>query len=366
MRTLAALLVAVVAVPTAVWPSAAVADGAAGSSRVVTSHKKAPPAPSAPPAVMALHVTPAALGTPWTLEVTNNDTIPLRFVTDPGLVTLDVTPISVGPGKRQTVHCALPSDVRPATDDERARVLLPGVTYVETFDPREYCFSGHEAEALSPGAELVARLGWAEAAIASSGGAKAHAPPFVADQIDGGEARSGVKELRAEAVTVPERLDLNQNVNQSGLAPPSGAGGAITVSLPARADAELGRRFILDVAVDNPTSRTVRLMLRPETLTFEVASLRGVRQCGSKRGPGAPIAEVFTAIPPHGRVSTEVLLTALCPEDTLDAAGLYTVRAGLDTRRASGKSIGLTTFDGVAVGKDVMLVRVRRDHHRAL
>ena len=52
------------------------------------------------------------------------------------------------------------------------------------------------------------------------------------------------------------------------------------------------------------------------------------------------------------------------PDETLDVAGLYTVRAGLDTRLASGKPIGLTTFDGVALATDVTLVRVRRSRPR--
>ena len=42
-----------------------------------------------------------------------------------------------------------------------------------------------------------------------------------------------------------------------------------------------------------------------------------------------------------------------------DKPGLYVVRARLDTRRASGASIGMRTFDGELEAKEPMLVRVR-------
>jgi len=306
---------------------------------------KAPPPPAAPSAALTLHVTPGALGTPWIFEVTNADTIPLRVIMDARLLALDVRAPRTSDGKPSPIkaRCALPGELRP-TDDDKARVLLPGVTYVNTFDPRLYCWDAHDAAALAPGAEVTARLGW------TGTGAS---PPFVADQIDGGEARSGVKEVSAEPVTVPD--ELADDEDSDGLAE------ALDITSRPRIDTDTGLHLAVLVTVENTTSRTVRLMLRPETLTFRVSSPRGVRSCGWTRGPGAPIAEVFTAIPPHGKASTEVLLSSVCPDGTLDAAGLYSVRAGIDTRNASGRSIGLDTFDGRVKAKKASLVRVRRD-----
>jgi hypothetical protein len=316
--------------------------------RIIRPKKpKAPPPPSAPAAGLTLHVTPGAFGTPWTYELTNVDSQPLRVMTDPRLLMLDVTrPLAEGSkGKPVTAHCTLPSELHPS-DDDKARVILPTVTFVETFDPRQYCFSASEALVLVPGSEVVARLGWAGTGTS---------PPFVADQIDGGEARSGVKELRAEAVTVPDEMPEPEGEAAAVHTEP------LAVSTSARIDSEHGRQIDITVSVENTTSRTVRLMLRPETLTFEVASTRGVHECASKKGPGAPIAEVMTEIPPHGKTSTDVLLAALCPEGTVDAAGLYTVRAGIDTRRASGRSLGMQTFEGRVVAQRPSLVRVRWD-----
>jgi hypothetical protein len=52
-------------------------------------------------------------------------------------------------------------------------------------------------------------------------------------------------------------------------------------------------------------------------------------------------------------------LSALCPDDTLKRPGLYFVRATLDTRRASGASIGVHAFVGTVLGAAATRVRVR-------
>ena len=255
--------------------------------------------------------------------MTNSDTTPLRFVTDGRLLTLDVTPGDGDPedgprpaarkkGPRAAVHCALPSDIRPSSDADNVHVLAPDATYVEEFDPRLYCFDAREAAALVPGARVVAHLGWA------AGRGAARTPPFVADESFGADSRSGVEEeLTAEAVVTPEPLAIPE--------PEGGAPHKLVVTAPARIDAARGRDLLIDVAVENVTSRPIRLMLRPETLAFEVASPRGVHQCawqrlsrranrgGLHRGPaaqqgvdqrapgvGMPGADVPRARPLHG------------------------------------------------------------------
>ncbi len=307
------------------------------------------------PANATLHVTPGALGTPWTFEITNTDTTPLRVVADGRLLTLDVTPgdpdaddedgKAVKPKSHATVHCALPADVRPTTDTEGVAVLEPDMTYVEEFDPRLYCFDSHDAEALAPGARVVAHLGWA------SPHTKNQTPPFIADEILGGDERAGVKELTADPVVTPDAYDPDPDDN------PKRA--ALMVTTPVRLDAELARDLTVDVTVENTSSRTIHMMLRPETLAFEVASSKGVFRCGWRGYGAVPLAEVFTTIAPNAKASTSVQLASICPEGALQKAGLYTVRARIDTRRASGASIGIDTFDGVVDAGHPMLVRLR-------
>jgi len=350
------------AAPAASSPAAAPAPPPL--ARAVRARKaKGPTAPSAAPANALLHVVPGALGTPWTFELTNIDATPLRFVTDGRLLSLELAPgdddddhESAGahggrPGakKPSPTRCALPADLRPTTDGEHVRVMAPGLTYVETFDPRFYCFDGREAAALKPGARVVAHFGWPEPRTGAS------APPFVVDATFGGDDRSGVKELTAEPITVPEALPPDA---------PLGAPQALVVSTVARVEAEFGSRLVLDVSLQNETSRPLHVMLRPETLAFEVASPLGVLECHWPRQPGAPIREVFTTVLPHGRASTNVLLSSMCPDAAFRAAGLYSVRARLDTREASGRSIGLETFDSVIEAASPTLVRIRRDRER--
>jgi len=329
------------------WPGDARADDPKLVRAAVQGHRKKPTTPATPSANATLHVTPAALGTSWTYEVTNSDTTPLRLVTDGRLLTLDVTPDEDDDSahvRRAVTHCALPGEVRPTTDAEHVHVLMPGATYVEEFDPRLYCFDRHDALALTPGTHVVARLGWAT----TRGGQLR--PPFIADESFGGDDRAGVKELVADSVITPDDLGDDE---------PEEHAHRLTVTAPARVDTESGRNLEIEVTVENTTSRPIHLMLRPETLAFQVASPKGVHECGWPRRPGAPIAEVFREIAPHGTASSSVLLASICPDDTFVAAGLYTVFTRIDTRGSSGKSIGIETFDGVVRAAAPTLVRVR-------
>jgi hypothetical protein len=311
---------------------------------------------SAPAANAILHVTPGALGTPWTFEVTNQDNTPLRIVTDGRLLSLDIMPGDDDDGDdahpkkhAAAIHCALPVELRPTNDADRVRILPPDVTYVEEFDPRMYCFSGSEARALSPDSKLVARLGWTPS---RSG---ADSPPFVADQTLAGRERTGMKELVSGAVTVPDTISSDPEPMHRH---------PIVAHAAERIDAESGKDLVFEVSAENTTTRPIHLMLRPETLAFEVSSTKGVTYCSGKTHPASPIAEVFTEIPPHGRASTSVLLASICPDTTFRSAGLYTVEPRIDTRHASGKAIGLDTFDGVVRTSEPTLVRIRRDRAR--
>jgi hypothetical protein len=331
------------------------ADGPAATPPVRHTARNAKMRAPIPAANATLHVTPGALGTPWTFEITNTDDTPLRIVADSRLLSLDLTPGDDGdddaPPKKhgRPVHCALPSEVRPSTDSDRVQFLPPDITYVVEFDPRMYCFDAHDAAALTPDAKLVAHLGW------SPSSSRAGTPPFVADETLNGQERVGMKQLVSQTVTVPDTISSE---------PPPMHRHALVVRAPTRIDAESGRTLIINVSVENTTTRPVHLMLRPETLAFEVSSPRGVYWCSGKTHQASAIAEVFRTIPPHGKASTSVLLASICPDATFKSAGVYTVEARIDTRHASGRSIGIETFDGVVHAEDETLVRVRRDRAR--
>jgi hypothetical protein len=68
--------------------------------------------------------------------------------------------------------------------------------------------------------------------------------------------------------------------------------------------------------------------------------------------------ELFTTVPPKGTVTLTVMLIAFCTGHALDQGGLLIVRPRLDTRKASGDSIGLRAFDGQVLATAPTLVRL--------
>jgi hypothetical protein len=121
------------------------------------------------------------------------------------------------------------------------------------------------------------------------------------------------------------------------------------------------------VTVTNHTAATEQFLFRPETLAFEVTGPSGVGvtdpspivRCAWPGPPPAPIEEAYTRLTPNQSASITVLLSALCPDDTLRHPGLYVIRARLDTRRTSGASIGLRTFAGTVLAPGTTRLRVR-------
>ena len=84
-------------------------------------------------------------------------------------------------------------------------------------------------------------------------------------------------------------------------------------------------------------------------------------RCEAASMPSTSIRDAFTTVAPRGRTSLTVMVSVLCPEHAFDQAGLYVVRARLDTRRASGRGIGLRTFDDDVASDTATRVRVRED-----
>lgn len=78
-----------------------------------------------------------------------------------------------------------------------------------------------------------------------------------------------------------------------------------------------------------------------------------------QRVVGSPIRELYSTIGVKGRASASVLVSTVCPSDTFDTSGVYRVPPMLDTSGASGRAIGLKTFDGAVSASSPTLVRVR-------
>ena len=297
----------------------------------------------------------------WRLRIENAGAVPVRVMADARLVSLDVKPA----GAKKAVHCALPADMHPEHTDERALVMPPQRAYVESFDPRLYCF-GTAAAALAPGATVTAHLGWP----APARGRKATAP-FEVEPLPGVVPEvAAARELVAPPWTIAATAG-DAPATRAGPSPePTGApapavpeeDGAASLELAsdAHADAGLPGELSVTVTLKNRGARAITTLVRVETLSFEVIPPEGgAVRCGSPRAVDSPIRELYVTLPPRGTTQTSVLLSQLCPDRTFDQPGLYLVTPTLDTRRASGRPIGLTTFDGLVAGTRPTRVRLR-------
>ncbi len=328
---------------------------------------------------LAFSVSPGTSGGPWTMKVQNTGEAPLRLAADPHLLVLEVTPPAgtVLPGARAAkatttaplvVTCSLPDDARPKTDEGQELVVPAKRSWSTSFDPLLYCFDARARAALVPGATVRARFGWTTKATKTP---IPPAPPFVASPIgasDGKLAPSKLLEATAFTLTDEQRPLAGPPPPASGPpgTSPEGtpaeeqekASGLVLTSSSA-VDVARGVELPVTVTLGNEGSRAHVLSFRPELIRFRVSGPAGTVSCGSTVERASPIKELFATLGPRGRASQTVLLTAQCPPDTFDKPGLYRATAILDTSLASGRSIGLRTFDGVVTAATPTLVRVR-------
>lgn len=337
----------------------------------VAAAEPSPPTPSAlaPPSV-TLKVTPGAGGAPWRLSIENTGEEPVRVPADARLLRLEITPppadVAVTPPKKGAkppapLRCVLPDDARPRSDQGSDLVIPARRSWSATFDPLFYCFGARERKALLPGAEIIARFGWPAPAARPGAKAAALAPPFAVTPVGAGaERRAPAKGLEAAPFT------LTDAVTEAGPAV-SDAPASASLSVPEALDVARGKDAATTVTLSNESDRPLKLLFRSDMIELEVSGPAGPAvSCGARRVVDAPIRELFTTLAVKGRAQASVLLGALCPPGTFDEPGVYRVRPRLDTTGASGRTIGLDTWEGVATGKAPLLVRVRTPKSPAL
>jgi hypothetical protein len=310
-----------------------------------------PPPPeeeSSPPPNVKLTIVAPSTRRLWAMRVENLEAVPVRLVADARLLSLDVT----APGSNEPVHCVLPADMRPADDEERGLVVPPNRAYAESFDPRLYCFGVHETPALTPGATVVAHLGWLVA--------PKHAHLRVVSPVEGITPEVGhAREIASPSFTIPADTVVPVTTATHPEATPADRPPKLVLALPPRLDVERPDDLNVSVRLANEGGRPVTLLFRSEVIDFVAVGERGGTRCSWSSRSDAPARELFTTLRPHETTTAEVLLPALCGGQFFDTPGLYVVRGELDTRRSSGAASGLTTFDGQVVAETPMLVRVR-------
>jgi hypothetical protein len=313
-----------------------------------TKPKVSLPEPKPVPDIKLVIEAATARG-PWRMRAINVGDVPVRISADASLLSFEVTPR----GARSAVRCELPEDMRPNNDRERALVVPPKRAYAASFEPRLYCF-GEKLEALAPGAVVVARLGW-------PGGPKTGAP-FEVTPIEGIDPElAPLKSIESEPIALPDEPSVPlvpeaahpQNVEVD--APRLSLQGAAAVDANSPNDIEI------PVTLRNDDERTVVLRFRPEVLAFDVIGPGGIEHCAWPAQPSAPTPEVFASVPPNGTETLDIGLADYCTRgSSLDQGGLLVVRPRLDTRNASGVSLGLRTFDGTLIATKPTVVRLHR------
>jgi len=355
MRALAALLAmlllaapsAAAGPPTAVGPPPP-APGARRAPPRGRARPKDPATPPAPAPDVRLALEAPTLTGPWTMRVTNGGQVPVRLVADARLLVLEVTLR----GEAKPVRCELPADMRPADDAQGGLVLPPGRSYAESFEPRLYCFGRRELAALTPGAMVVGRLGW-------PAGNKQR-PPFVVSPFDGVEpVVAAMKTVDSLPIMLPDEPTPSP-APPFAPAPDDPDPARLSLVGPKAVDAASPNGIAVTVTLRNEGKRPVTVRLQPETLSFEVAGANGVEHCGWPTLPGAPMRELFTTVRPGGSEGLSVTLRDYCSGHALDAPGLLVVRPALDTRHASGASLGLKTFDGEVIATSPTVVRLHQ------
>lgn len=138
---------------------------------------KAPEPEPMPPAEARVWVTAPSPTGMWTLRIDNTGPKPVRIPADVRLLEMEVDlPEAADPpevdanAKKKKViakkapakplRCALPDSLRPSGfPEDRALLLAPGESYIESFDPNLFCF-GKSGAGLVGSATVRSQFGW--------------------------------------------------------------------------------------------------------------------------------------------------------------------------------------------------------------
>lgn len=357
----------------AAWGTALVLATSATTAAPAAKAPAPDPAPALPAPQVSLKVTPSG-GGPWSLKIENLGEGPVRIAADPRLLVLELTPPTTEPPPDPTrkkkaapaaaPRCVLPDDARPSTDDGRDLVIPSKRSWSVTFDPLFYCFGARERAALVAGTQVKARFGWpapAPRAGAKPGKTPALTPPLAVTPVGASVGKvSPLKAIDADPIVLTEAVGTIKATKADW--EPSAKDGDdsnVWLTIPEAMDAARGAELATAVTLTNGTDRPITLLYRPDMLQFTVSGPAGTVSCGSLRTVSSPIRELFVTVPVKGKADTSVLVTTTCPAGTFDEPGVYRVVPRLDTTGASGRAMGLKTWDGVARGKAPLLVRVR-------
>ena len=367
----ATLLVAVAAPagdPPAPAPPAPAAAPPAAPVRAVHAGARAPKDPLPEPQLRVWVVAPSAKGL-WTLHLENEGPLGLRVPADIRLLRFTIeSGDTMSKRQPKPIHCGLPASMRPdVVADRNALLLGPGDSYVESFDPRLFCFGSAAGAALQGGALVRVRYGWEPPAR----GVKKMGPPFVVE----GTAFPAVVEPQKQVVgpsmvlswLAPEEPD--EEAAPAEDEPPAPEAGhepepivdenapRFELHAPSHVDAVTAFRVSLAITVTNAGHRPGVAAIRPRMLGFRVEGPDGLAHCPAAPPTRGLPREAFQTLKPGGSVAFTILVEEACGRDVFRRPGLYRLQPvlHLDER---GDEHGLSAITGILHTAEPTLVRI--------
>ena len=407
-------------------PVAAVVDAAPAPTattapvKAVVTRAAAPKPPDVPqatplpdPAVRVWMSASAPQG-PWTLRVDNEGNRPLRIPGDVRLLRFEIDsepyvvptePVDPKPKKwakvkakapAKPVVCKLPSPLRPdAFPDSSALLLRPGESYVESFDPRLFCFGKEAAARLAGGAVVHSRFGWEAAKQpAWSAKKKPDTGPFVVESTVFPPDTLPLRELTAPTMVLsygsvakappaapvtaaaappspvappgPKPVDPKATPQKpSDQADPNAALPPVVDENAPRfeltttpfVDASSTSRAAVTITATNVGRRPMFVAIHQRMIGLRIDGPDGVLRCASMPATHGIPRELYRTLNPGASSSPTLLLGEGCTRDAMRRPGLYRVSATLNANE-SGSELGLTAFTGKARTREPSLVRV--------
>lgn len=175
----------------------------AGAQKGALKPLEPPPLPDTPARLWLIAPGPHEA---WTMRIDNDGTRPIRVPADVRLLRFEIEVASADPKKKKpdVYKCEAPASIRPSGFPERRALLLsPGQSYIESFDPRLFCF-GKSAAGLVGTALVKTTFGWEPEKKPKWGPKKTKPPvgPFAVESTDNPSATAPLKQLVAPSLVL--------------------------------------------------------------------------------------------------------------------------------------------------------------------
>ena len=414
--------------PPAVAP--AVAPPKAAAAKPTAAPASTPAAEPLPNPAVRLWMVASAPQGPWTMRIDNEGDKPLRIPADVRLLRFEIEPEPyVAPSEAadakpkkavkpkapaKPIVCKIPAPLRADGFPEKSALLLrPGESYVESFDPRLFCFGKDAAARLVGGAVVHTRFGW-EAPKKPAWSAAKKKPdtgPFAVEGTAFPPEVMPLRELTAPTMVLrfnpspkrpapearPEEPPADASAPQpmaadakatDGKEPQPAATDAGATDAkepqPAATDAKApappppvvdenaprleltGAPFIeassttratITLTATNVGRRPMLVALHPRMLGFRIDGPDGVLRCSPMPPTHGIPRERFRTLAPGASSAMTLLLSEGCPRDAMRRPGLYRIQTTL-LAGESGAELGLAAYTDTVNTREPTLLRV--------